>query len=71
MGSKRDYLRDFNAIDFEFCVWMWLLRVYDLLDGDRSKCIGAISTLAEMSPHVVHALTELANSSSSALAATL
>lgn len=46
----RMYLCNFDVIDLEFCVRMWLLCVEDLLYGDRSEVIFAIRSLNSKSP---------------------
>ena len=42
---QRTYLCDFDIINLELCVWMWLLCVEDLLYGDGSEGVFAISSL--------------------------
>lgn len=41
----RTYLCDFDIINLELCVWMWLLCVEDLLYGDGSEGVLAICSL--------------------------
>ncbi len=42
---QRTYLCDFDIINLELCVWMWLLCVEDLLYGDGSEGVLAICSL--------------------------
>ena len=39
------YLGYLNAVNFEFSVWMWLLGVEHLLDGDGAEGVFAILRL--------------------------
>ena len=44
-SSKRTSLCDFNIINLEFRVWMWLLCVENLFYGDGSESVFAICSL--------------------------
>lgn len=44
-GVGNVYLCDFDIVNLEFGVWMRLLCVEDLLDGDGSECVFAVCSL--------------------------
>lgn len=43
------YLCDFDIVNLEFCIWMRLLCVEDLLYGDGSEGVFAICSLTDKS----------------------
>ena len=45
MGYEKIYLCYLDIVNLEFCVWMGLLCVEDLLYGDGSESIFAICSL--------------------------
>ena len=46
---SKTYLCDFDFVNLEFCVWMRLLSLQNLLDGDGSEGVFAICSLSSKS----------------------
>lgn len=47
--NKKTYLCDLDIVNLEFCIWMRLLCVADLLYGDGSEGVFAICSLTTKS----------------------